>query len=60
VPFSRTRVAPAAEEYKTIGLSLMDEAAHTTDPVLRERLRIDALAAFAAARRLRARNSRAA
>ena len=48
-----------AEEYKSLGLSLLDEAQHTADPVVRERLRLGALAAFAAARRLRGSTPRA-
>jgi hypothetical protein len=54
----RTDVAPDADRFKSLGLSLLDEAVHTTDPVARERLRAEALAALATARRLRHTNER--
>lgn len=57
-PTRATRAACDANGYKYLGLSLLDEAAQTSDPVERERLRAQALDALATARRLRQRNSR--
>lgn len=59
-PSRAARAACDAEGYKCLGLSLLDEAARTSDPVERERLRARALGALATARRLRQRNGRRA
>lgn len=56
-PQMAARLDPEVEAYKVLGLSLLDEAEHTTDPVMRGRLRTQALVAFAAARQRRARGT---
>jgi hypothetical protein len=52
-PTRRANSGTEADAYKYLGLSLLDEAEHTSDPALRDRLRLEALVAFASARRLR-------